>query len=124
MMSDKKIGKLVVVRVRGLLGVRNYICDTLRMLKLFRKNFCVVLDDTPSVRGMLFKVKDYVTWGVIDDETLKLLVYKRSRKDQKFFRLNPPKKGFGRKGIKLSFTVGGALGDRKDEINDLVKRMI
>ena len=123
-MSEKKVGKVVVVRVRGLMNIRGSISDTMNMLKLFRKNFCVVLDDTPSIRGMLFKVKDYVTWGVIDDETLKLLVEKRGKKDQDFFRLNPPKKGFGRKGIKVPFSIGGALGDRRDKINDLVKRMI
>lgn len=123
-MSEKKIGKIVAVRVRGLIGIRGSISDTMSMLKLFRKNFCVVLDDSPSVRGMLFKVKDYITWGVIDDETLKLLIENRGKKDQKFFRLNPPRKGFGRKGIKTPFSIGGALGDRKDLINDLVKRMI
>ena len=38
------------------------------------------------------------------------------------FRLNPPKKGY--KGIKLSFTRGGALGYRGKEINKLIGRMI
>jgi len=123
-MSEKKTDKIVAVRVRGLINIRGSISDTMNLLKLFRKNFCVVLDDTPSVRGMLFKVKDYITWGVIDDETLKLLVEKRSKKDQTFFRLSPPRKGFGRKGIKTPFSIGGALGDRRDKINDLVKRMI
>ena len=94
------------------------------MLRLFKKNFCVLLDDTPDMRGMLIKVKDYVTWGEIDDETLKSLKEKRSDKDKKFFRLNPPKKGFGRKGIKVPFGIGGALGDRKEKINDLINRMV
>lgn len=40
------------------------------------------------------------------------------------FRLTPPTKGFERKGIKIPYTQGGALGDRKEEINDLIKRMI
>jgi large subunit ribosomal protein L30 len=123
-MSEKKTDKIVAVRVRGLMNIRGSISDTMNLLMLFRKNFCVVLDDTPSVKGMLFKVKDYITWGVIDDDTLKLLIEKRGKKDQKFFRLNPPRKGFGRKGIKTPFSIGGALGDRRDKINDLVKRMI
>ena len=39
------------------------------------------------------------------------------------FLLHPPRKGFGRKGKKHHFTVGGALGYRGDEINDLIRRM-
>ena len=81
--------------------------------------------------GMIGKVKDYVTWGEITEDVYKQLVEKRGEKDPKdnkkmkpFFRLSPPRKGFGRKGIKKSFADGGALGYRGDKINDLVKRMI
>ena len=45
-------------------------------------------------------------------------------KVKKVFRLNPPRKGFGRAGIKKSFRQSGALGDRKEKINDLIKRMM
>jgi large subunit ribosomal protein L30 len=41
-----------------------------------------------------------------------------------FFKLSPPLKGFERKGIKTPFSLGGALGYRKDHINELVERMI
>lgn len=41
-----------------------------------------------------------------------------------YFRLKPPVKGFERYGVKLPFSMGGALGYRKDKINDLVMRMI
>lgn len=41
-----------------------------------------------------------------------------------FFKLNPPIKGFERKGTKKPFSQGGALGYRKDKINELIKRMI
>jgi len=40
------------------------------------------------------------------------------------FRLRPPKKGYDRAGIKKPFTVGGALGYRKEGINKLLERMI
>ncbi|MFH0862296.1 MAG: 50S ribosomal protein L30 [Candidatus Altiarchaeota archaeon] len=40
------------------------------------------------------------------------------------FRLNPPRKGFEREGIKKPYTLGGALGDRKEKIKDLLMRMI
>ena len=38
------------------------------------------------------------------------------------FRLHPPRKGY--EGIKRAYTVGGALGDRGDNINALIQRMM
>ena len=46
------------------------------------------------------------------------------KKIKKYFRLNAPRKGFGRKGIKHTFKEGGALGYRGQAINDLIKRMV
>jgi large subunit ribosomal protein L30 len=43
---------------------------------------------------------------------------------KRFFRLNPPRKGWERKGIKKPYSVGGALGYRGKAINDLIKRML
>lgn len=53
--------------------------DTLAMLRLHRINHLVIVDDTPSYRGMIQKVKDYITWGEIDKETLAKLLRKRGR---------------------------------------------
>lgn len=41
-----------------------------------------------------------------------------------FFKLNPPIRGFERKGIKTPFSMGGVLGYRKEKINELLRRMI
>ena len=131
--KKKEYGKIAVVRIRGSVKLKKEIKDTLNMLRLYRQNYCVILPATTSTLGMVKKVASYVTWGEIDDETLVLLKEKREVKTKdkkgkkttkKFFRLQPPKKGFGRKGIKLPFKVGGALGYRGDKINDLLKRMI
>jgi len=43
---------------------------------------------------------------------------------KKAFKLNPPRKGFERGGIKKPYSVGGALGNRREKIGDLVMRMI
>lgn len=120
--------KIAVVRVRGGIGIKNEITDTLKMLNLHRTNFCVVVPKTDSYIGMIKKAKDYVTYGEIDDDTYKLLVEKRGEKKgeklKPFFRLSPPRKGFERKGIKVHFSRGGVLGYRKAKINDLIKRMV
>lgn len=68
-----------VVRVRGRVGVRRDIADTLKMLRLHRVNHAVLVDETPSYEGMLQKAKDYITWGEIDLDTLVELIKKRGR---------------------------------------------
>jgi large subunit ribosomal protein L30 len=114
--------KIAVVLIRGMQGTTQEVKDTLRMLNLQRRNVCVVVDATPSMIGMINKVKSYVTYGEIDDETLQLL--KKKKGESKFYNLNSPRKGYGRKGIKKYFVEGGALGTRGAAINDLIKRMI
>ena len=140
--------KLAAIRVRGITGIKTKIEDTMNMLRLYKNNYCIVLPNSPIYIGMLKKAKDYITWGEIDDETFKVLVDKRgeeyhgretdskgkikyndfvvvdNKKIKKSFRLNPPRKGFERKGIKHSFQQGGVLGYRGEKINDLIKRMI
>jgi len=68
-----------VVRIRGRVGVRREVEDTLRMLRLKRVNNCVLVPENPSFKGMLEKAKDYITWGEINKETLVALLRKRLR---------------------------------------------
>ncbi len=68
-----------VVRIRGRVGVRKEVEDTLRMLRLKRVNNCVLVPENPSFKGMLEKAKDYITWGEINKETLVALLRKRLR---------------------------------------------
>jgi large subunit ribosomal protein L30 len=153
--------RIAIIRIRGNQKIKKEIEDTMRMLRLFKKNHCVIIKNTPQNIGMLKKIKDYVTWGDIDDKTFKLLLEKRGKlpgnkklteeyikeklnlnldtfskefieckKDLKeipgvkeFFKLTPPLKGFERKGIKTAYSLGGVLGYRKQEINQLIQRM-
>ncbi|MFH2019804.1 MAG: uL30 family ribosomal protein [archaeon] len=148
MPEKPEIKKIAVVRVRGMVAHSSKVDQTFDMINLGNKNWCVVLDNNPSMMGMINKVKDYVTWGEISEEVFKELVEKRAdpfnerledsnskikytnyfvydgKKYKKAIRLAPPRKGYGRKGIKYSFVNGGSLGGRGDKINDLIKRMI
>jgi large subunit ribosomal protein L30 len=156
-------GTVAAIRVRGRVNIKGDIEETLRFLGLTRKNYCAFITDRPELRGMIFKGKDYITWGEVDEETAAKLIKARGKivgdkpvtdayiKDNsKFsginalasaivkgearmkdvvglksvFRLNPPRKGFERKGIKKPFVSGGALGYRKEKINALIVRMI
>ncbi|BAW30975.1 MAG TPA: 50S ribosomal protein L30 [Methanothermobacter sp.] len=68
-----------VIRVRGSVGVRKDIKDTLKMLRLHRINHAILVDETPSYKGMLQKAKDYITWGEINKDTLAAMIQKRGR---------------------------------------------
>ena len=73
------MNKVAIIQIRGGIGIRKTVKDTLKYLKLQRKNSCVIVEPTESTKGMILKIKDYVTWGEIDKETLKLLLQKRGR---------------------------------------------
>lgn len=140
--------RLAAIRIKGVIGMKREVESTLEALRLYKKNYCCVVPNNKIYVGMLKKANDYLAWGEIDEQTFNELVDKRgeqfndrekdskgkisyndfmlinNKKIKKYFRLNSPKKGFGRKGLKHSFQQGGALGYRGNAINDLIKRMI
>ena len=120
-MAEKQIA---IIRIRGETGIKKDVKDTLEMLNLSRKFSAVVVDETPVYLGMAVKAKDFITWGEIDAETKKLLDEKRKDSESKVYRLHPPRGGFERKGTKRTYIEGGALGNRKKDINTLIKRMV
>ena len=146
-----------VVRVRGRVGVKGEIEETLRRLRLTRVNHANIVPATPTYTGMIKKAKDYITWGEINAETLELIIRKRgvfldgtpfseeelkkrTGMDLKTFvkkvlageikfseyfkplRFRPPRGGY--RNIKQPYKLGGALGYRGDDINDLLRRMV
>ncbi len=113
--------KVAVVLVRGTIRASKAILDTLHMLRLRKKNACVMLENSASTLGMITKVKDYVTWGEVSDEVAGAVA---SRAREGVAHMSPPRKGFGRKGVKKAFSSGGALGYRGEKMDDLIKRMM
>lgn len=77
--EKKQTARLAVVRVRGECKIRTDVEDTLRMLRLYKKNGCVVIPSKPAFIGMLSKIKDFITWGEINDSTFKELIKKRGK---------------------------------------------
>jgi large subunit ribosomal protein L30 len=63
---------LAVIRIRGRTGIKPDARKTAKLLRLHRVNHLALVDDNVTTRGMLQTVKDYVTWGEIDKETLRL----------------------------------------------------
>jgi len=70
---------LFVVRIRGGVDAQKTVEATLTMLRMERNNYATILKESPSYIGMLRKVKDYVTWGEPDVETVKLLLEARGK---------------------------------------------
>jgi large subunit ribosomal protein L30 len=117
------MSKIAVVLIRGFIGMNHDIRLTLKSLNLGKKHACVIIEDTPVNQGMLKKVQDYVTYGAVSDETIAALDAKREKHEKGVYFLAPPVGGFERKGIKKSFVVGGALGDRK-QMDALLQKMM
>jgi large subunit ribosomal protein L30 len=162
MEKEKPKKRIAVIRIKGKPGLKHDIKATFEKLRLYNKNTCVVIPNTPTYIGMLIKIKEFATWGEIDEKTCEELFEKRGKlpgnkrltneylkekiksdikkftkefidfkkeiKDvpglKPFFKLNPPKHGFERKGIKVAFSQGGVLGYRKEKINNLLIRMV
>ncbi len=71
------MAKLAVIRIRGRVGVKKPVRDTLSMLRLHKANHLVIVDENPTYSGMIHKVKDYITWGELSAETLAKPIRKR-----------------------------------------------
>ncbi len=137
---------ICVIRIRGRVGMRKDIVNSLDRLRLRKKYSCIVIDPTKEQEGMIKKLRDFVAFGEINRDTFEKLINKRGQvidKKQKidakkvveglekgkkyeslnlkpFFRLHPPRRGIK---SKLHFPKG-VLGNNREKINDLVGRML
>ena len=135
---------IIIIRISGLVEVSEAVNEALSRLRLRRKFSAVLLPETPDTLKIIAKVRNFVAFGQIDKETLTALITQRVRPigknkldikkilaeiDKKsllelgvkpFFRLHPPRKGID---SKLHYPQG-VLGDNKQAINLLVKRML
>jgi large subunit ribosomal protein L30 len=118
---------IVLIRIKGRVGLSYNINETLDRLRLRKKYSCVVLKGSKEEIGMIEKLRDFIAYGEIKDEVYKELVKIRGKKGKDgklkpFFRLHPPRKGIDSK--KHFGVARGVLGNNGDKINDLVLRML
>lgn len=141
---------LVVIRISGMVKIRDDVAETLDRLRLRRKYSCVLVNkNKENIMGMIEKVKHYIAYGEIDKKILEKLISERAEnikgrkipvkikteevvdglmKEKKlkdfglkeFFRLHPPRKGIK---SKLHYPKG-VLGNNKKDINKLIERML
>ncbi|MBR9706699.1 hypothetical protein GOV14_06710 [Candidatus Pacearchaeota archaeon] len=147
--ASPKSGVIAIIRISGMVKVKDEIASTLSRLRLRRKYACTLIDSTDNqIMKMLEKVKYYVAYGLINEATLSQLIKERARKigsskkpklDENdimkkimkgdnlkslglkpFFRLHPPRRGIK---SKLQYPKG-VLGNNKEDINKLIARML
>ena len=139
---------ILAIRISGQVKLSQKIKETLYRLRLRRKYSAVLLKPTSQRLKLLKKIRDFIAYGDINKETLKELIEKRAQLKNKknklkpegiiekieklpnkswdikpFFRLHSPRGGID---AKKHFGVSkkAVLGDNKDKINDLVRRML
>ncbi|MEK6892985.1 MAG: uL30 family ribosomal protein [Nanoarchaeota archaeon] len=137
---------ILIIRISGLVEMPSNAQETLFRMRLRRKYSAVLIKDTSENKKILQKIRNFVAYGPINQETLIQLIEKRAQvignnkidsakiteqlekgrtEDlgiKPFFRLHPPRGGID---SKTHFPIRkGVLGDNKEKINDLVRRML
>ncbi len=118
--------QILIIRIAGLVDRNSDVQEALFRMRLRRKYTAVLMEDNAETRKLLDFVRNFVAYGPISAEMLSELKAKRTQKtksgEKPFFRLHPP-----RGGIDSKIHAGkkkGVLGDNKEKINDLVRRML
>lgn len=82
-----------------------------------------LIGDKPLTAEYIKTSTPYPSFETLSEAILENKIkYKEIPEVKPVFRLNPPKKGH--RTIKRSFVNKGSLGNRKDEINKLIERML
>ena len=139
---------LIAIRISGDVNIPEKLRESLFRLRLRRKYSAVLLKPTNENQKLLLNIRNLIAFGDIDEPTLTLLIQKRgipkkknSKIDAKkiiselekkpiadldikpFFRLHPPRGGIDSK-KHFGISKKAVLGDNKEKINDLVRRML
>ena len=137
---------ILIIRIAGLVETDKKINEFLFRLRLRKKYTAILVKDGEETRKVLRQIRDFVAYGPINKETLHLLLSKRGKSIDKkkidvekiidevekknlsvlglkpYFRLHPPRGGIE---SKVHFPIRkGVLGDNKEKINDLARRML
>ena len=138
---------IAIIRIKGMVNINEDVENTLSRLRLRRKYACTLVDmNNNEINGMVKKIRNFVAYGEIDKPTLIDLIKQRGQnldktkkidpekiseillKEKKFnntgikpfFRLHPPRGGINSKD---HFPIG-VLGNHKEKINNLLRRML
>lgn len=137
---------IAAIRIKGMVGINKDVAETLDRLRLRRKYACVAINPTKEQEVMIKKMRNFIAYGEISNDTFEKLIKTRGKKVDKtkdidpkkvlegiqkgkkyeelnlkpFFRLHPPRGGAE---TKIHYPRG-ILGDNQEKINDLILRML
>lgn len=139
---------IIVIRIAGKPDLSSDVKEGLHRLRLRKKYSAVLLKPTAYNLKLLKKLRNCIAYGDIEPETLSLLIEKRAvlkdktkkisaekiiseieKKDinsldiKPFFSLHPPRGGIDSK-KHFGVSKKAVLGDNKEKINELVRRML
>lgn len=145
---------IAAIRISGAVKIKEKIAETLSRLRLRKKFVCVIVDEkSPDKMGMIKKLRDFIAYGEINQETLAELIKARGKWEGADKKKSGVSKSeaeeiareimTGRKisdfGLKPFFRLHpprgglksskkhypkGVLGCHGSEINKLIKRML
>ncbi len=71
----------LVVRMKGTINVPHWANTTLDLLHLDKRFRATIIPEKENTKGMLNKIKHYVSWQEVDAPTAKELLEKKARKE-------------------------------------------
>jgi large subunit ribosomal protein L30 len=127
----KKNSCIVITPSDSVEGMIKVIKDHSTWGEIDNKTLTQLLEKRGKLPGNKKLTEEYLKETInknFDEFSIELEEGKLNIKDvaglKPFFRLNPPIKGFGTKGTKKPFSMGGALGYRKENMNSLIQSML
>lgn len=137
---------ITLIRITGQVNRSRDIAETLTRLRLGKKYTCTLVDETPEILGMIKKIRSFIAYGKLEKKDLSELIAKRGKPIEKNKKIDGEKiadmilknKSFKDSGIKPYFGLHpprggietkqhypkGVLGNHKDKLNELVRRML
>lgn len=127
----KKHTCVVVPNTPAFIGMLTKVKDFVTWGEITPETFKKLLEKRGRLAGKTPLTEKYLKEKISMDLskfTEEFFAFKKEIKDvpglKSFFKLSPPVKGFERKGMKKPYSMGGAIGYRKEKINDLIERML
>lgn len=127
----KKFHCVIITNTPQFVGMLTKVKDAATWGEVDKATCKLLLEKRGRLPGNLQLTEQYLKGKlniVFDQFADDFLGFKRELKDipglKMFFRLRPPLRGLESKGIKEQFALGGSLGYRKDNINEMIQRMV
>ncbi len=137
---------ILAIRISGLVEIPKAVNESLFRFRLRKKYTAVLVKPTENNMKILKRLRNNIAYGTISNEGIKILLEKRGKSFDKkkidaakvveqlekkdlqdlgvkpWFRLHPPRGGIE---SKVHFPIRkGVLGDNKEKIEELMRRML